>query len=47
MTHDFRDNMDEFNQKMTLSEIKYFLNSEAGKKIIAQQYVGLAYENIE
>ena len=47
MTHDFRDNMDEFNQKITLSEIKYFLNSEAGRKIIAQQYVGLAYENIE
>jgi len=36
-----------FDQKMYASELQYYLQSEAGRKIIAEQYVGLPFENIE
>lgn len=32
-------------KKFMDSELDYFLNSEAGRKVIAEQYVGLPYEN--
>ncbi len=47
LLHDFKDTKDEFDKKMETSEIEYFLNSEAGRKIIAEQYVGLPYEDIK
>ncbi len=36
-----------FDQKMYDSDLQYYLQSEAGRKIIAQQYVGLPFEIIE
>lgn len=33
-------------QRFMESELSYFLNSEAGQKVIAEQYVGLPYENL-
>lgn len=33
------DTKDEFDKKMEKSEIDYFLKSQAGKKVIAEQYV--------
>ena len=35
-----------FNQFMT-SELDFFLNHQAGKQVIATQYVGMPYENID
>ena len=29
------------------SEVNYFLQSEAGRKVIAEQYVGLPYEDLK
>ncbi len=37
----------EFESRMHTSEIHYYLKSEAGRKIIAEQYVGLPYETVE
>lgn len=47
LLHNFGKNKDEFDQKMETSEINYFLNSEAGRKVIAEQYVGLPYEDLK
>ena len=35
-----------FDQFMT-SELDFFLNHQAGKQVIATQYVGMPYENID
>lgn len=45
MLHKFEDTS-EFNEKMYASEIEYYLSSEAGKRVIAEQYVGLPYDDI-
>jgi len=37
----------EFEQKMHKSELDYYLRTETGQKIIAEQYVGLPYDEIE
>ncbi|MGH1471462.1 MAG: 4-hydroxybenzoate 3-monooxygenase [Cellvibrionaceae bacterium] len=34
-------------QRFMESELNYYIGSEAGKKIIAQQYVGLPYESLQ
>ncbi len=47
LLHDFGDDKDEFDKKMEDSEIEYFLKSEAGQKVIAEQYVGLPYEDLK
>ena len=47
LLHDFGDTKDEYSKKMETSEIEYFLQSEAGKKVIAEQYVGLPYEDLQ
>jgi p-hydroxybenzoate 3-monooxygenase len=47
LLHNFDDTKDEFDKKMETSEIEYFLKSEAGRKIIAEQYVGLPYEDLK
>ena len=46
MLHRF-DNQDAFSQRITESELAYFVDSEAGRKTIAENYVGLPYEAIE
>jgi p-hydroxybenzoate 3-monooxygenase len=38
---------DAFNQRMQQTELEYFVGSEAGRKTIAENYVGLPYEPIE
>lgn len=47
LLHDFGDQKDEFDKKMETSEIQYFLSSEEGRKVIAEQYVGLAFEDLK
>ncbi len=47
LLHDFGDDKDEFDKKMERSEIEYFLKSPAGQKVIAEQYVGLPYEDLK
>ncbi|PLY05655.1 MAG: 4-hydroxybenzoate 3-monooxygenase [Arcobacter sp.] len=47
LLHDFGEDKSEFDKKMETSEIEYFLKSEAGKKVIAEQYVGLPYEDLK
>jgi len=44
--HRFEDTP-EFDQKMYASELQYYLQSEAGRRIIAEQYVGLPFESVE
>ena len=46
MLHQFPD-ADAFSQRITESELDYFVSSEAGRKTIAENYVGLPYEPIE
>ncbi|KAF1033672.1 MAG: p-hydroxybenzoate hydroxylase [Pseudomonas sp.] len=46
MLHRFPD-ADGFGQRIAQSELEYFVGSEAGRKTIAENYVGLAYEAIE
>ena len=46
MLHRFQDH-DAFSQRIAESELDYFIDSEAGRKTIAENYVGLAYEAIE
>src|SRR5476649_2875234 len=46
MLHRF-DEHDAFSQRISASELDYFVNSEAGRKTIAENYVGLPYEAIE
>lgn len=47
LLHNFGTNKDEYEQKMEKSEIEFFVNSEAGKKVIAEQYVGLPFEDLK
>ena len=46
MLHRFADS-DDFSQRITDSELAYFVDSEAGRTTIAENYVGLPYEAIE
>jgi len=46
MLHRFPDS-DSFSQRITDSELAYFVDSEAGRTTIAENYVGLPYEAIE
>jgi p-hydroxybenzoate 3-monooxygenase len=46
MLHIFPDT-DAFSQRMQQTELDYFVGSEAGRKTIAENYVGLPYEDIE
>ena len=46
LLHDFPA-LTDFDRKIKKSELSYFLKSEAGRKVIAEQYVGLAYENVK
>ena len=46
MLHRFPDS-DGFSQRITDSEMAYFVDSEAGRTTIAENYVGLPYEAIE
>lgn len=46
MLHRFQDH-DAFSQRIAESELDYFIDSEAGRKTIAENYVGLPYEAIE
>lgn len=46
MLHQFPE-ADGFSQRIAESELEYFVNSEAGRKTIAENYVGLPYEAIE
>ena len=44
--HNFPDT-DAFSQRISQTELEYFVGSEAGRKTIAENYVGLPYEAIE
>jgi p-hydroxybenzoate 3-monooxygenase len=46
MLHKFPDT-DAFSQRMQQTELDYFVSSEAGRRTIAENYVGLPYEAIE
>lgn len=46
LLHQFPDS-DGFSQRISHSELEYFVDSEAGRKTIAENYVGLPYEAIE
>jgi p-hydroxybenzoate 3-monooxygenase len=45
MLHNFPD-QDAFSQRIRETELDYFANSEAGKRCIAENYVGLPYEKV-
>ena len=47
LLHNFDETKDEFDRKMETSELSFFLKSEAGRKVIAEQYVGLPYEDLK
>ena len=46
MLHRFPDH-DAFSQRIAQTELDYFVGSEAGRKTIAENYVGLPYEEID
>ncbi|ARB26868.1 p-hydroxybenzoate 3-monooxygenase [Pseudomonas tolaasii NCPPB 2192] len=46
MLHEFPE-ADGFSRRIAESELSYFIHSEAGRKTIAENYVGLPYEAIE
>ncbi len=46
MLHTFAE-ADGFSQRIAQNELEYFVGSEAGRKTIAENYVGLPYEAIE
>jgi len=46
MLHQFPE-ADGFSQRITESELAYFIHSHAGRTTIAENYVGLPYEAIE
>ncbi|HEX8595771.1 MAG TPA: 4-hydroxybenzoate 3-monooxygenase [Pseudomonas sp.] len=46
MLHRFPDN-DGFSQRIQHTELDYFVGSEAGRRTIAENYVGLPYEQID
>ncbi|MEE4464809.1 FAD-dependent monooxygenase, partial [Azotobacter chroococcum] len=45
LLHDF-EGSDAFDRRMQLADREYFLNSEAGRVTIAENYVGLPYEEV-
>ncbi|SFB16178.1 4-hydroxybenzoate 3-monooxygenase [Azotobacter beijerinckii] len=45
LLHDFEGN-DAFDKRMQLADREYYLNSEAGRVTIAENYVGLPYEEV-
>ena len=47
MLHNFDETKNSFDTKISQSEIEYFLNSKNGQQVIAQQYVGLPYEDLK
>lgn len=47
LLHNFGDDKDFYEQRMESSELEFFLNSEAGRKVIAEQYVGLPFEDLK
>ncbi|MCY1263164.1 p-hydroxybenzoate hydroxylase [compost metagenome] len=47
LLHDFDGHKDAWDQKMQEADREYFLNSHAGLTNIAENYVGLPYEDIE
>jgi len=47
LLHNFGDTKDLFDKKMETSELEFFLKSEAGQKAIAEQYVGLPFEDLK
>lgn len=47
LLHNFGDDKDFYQQRMEGSELEFFLNSEAGRKVIAEQYVGLPFEDLK
>lgn len=47
LLHDFDGHKDAWDQKMQEADREYFLNSHAGLVNIAENYVGLPYENVE
>lgn len=46
MLHQFPE-ADGFSQRIAESELAYFSSSQAGRRTIAENYVGLPYEAIE
>lgn len=46
MLHSFPEH-DPFTQRIQQTELEYFIGSEAGRRTIAENYVGLPYENLE
>ena len=46
LLHNFPDN-DDFSQRMQATEFDYLTGSEAGRKTIAENYVGLPYDTVE
>lgn len=44
--HNFPDT-DAFSQRIQQTELDYYVGSEAGRRTIAENYVGLPYEAIE
>lgn len=47
MLHNFEDTTSAFDARMATSEANYYLGSENGRKVIAEQYVGLPYEKVK
>lgn len=47
LLHDFEGHKDAWDQKMQQADREYFLNSHAGLVNIAENYVGLPYEDVE
>ena len=47
LLHDFGDHKDAWDQKMQQADREYYFNSHAGLVNIAENYVGLPYEDIE
>jgi p-hydroxybenzoate 3-monooxygenase len=47
LLHDFGDHKDAWDQKMQQADREYFFNSHAGLVNIAENYVGLPYEEVE
>ncbi|MOA55480.1 p-hydroxybenzoate hydroxylase [compost metagenome] len=47
LLHDFEGRNDAWDQKMQEADREYYLNSHAGLVSIAENYVGLPYENVE
>ena len=47
LLHDFGDHKDAWDQKMQQADREYFFNSYAGLVNIAENYVGLPYEEVE